>query len=379
MVFEVLLSAPDTGVLEEQAVLAAMRSGWVAPAGPDLAAFERQMATRVGVEHAVALSSGTAGLHLALVAWGVGPGDVIPVSTLTFAATVNAIKYVGATPYFVDCDEESGNMNPALLRDGVDRLLAAGHRVPAIVPVDLLGKCVDHESIEEVAFACGAKVLSDAAESLGASRNRRPAGSWGDAAVVSFNGNKIMTTSGGGMLLTDDERLAVHVRKLSTQAREPVVHYEHTEVGFNYRLSNLLAALGGAQLTRLDTMIARRREWRTRYRRLFADYPGIRILGGAHDGEDNCWLTSIVLEPGKAPVSPAHLMQGLRLAGIESRPIWKPMHLQPVFADLSGALDGTSERLFTRGVSLPSGSGMSDEQFAHVSSTLGRVVRGALT
>lgn len=362
----ILLSSPDVGELEQKYVLEAMRSGWVAPAGPDLNAFEAEVAERVGVAHAVGLSSGTAALHLALVSWGVGPGDVVPVSTFTFAATVNAIRYVGAEPFFVDCDEESGNMSPTLLRQALEQLRAEGRSVPAVVPVDMLGKAVDYTAITQVTDEFGVRLLCDAAESFGAAWKGRPAGSFGDASVISFNGNKIMTTSGGGMLLTDDEALAAHVRKLSTQAREPVAHYEHTEVGYNYRLSNILAALGRAQLTRLDDMIARRRQWRTRYRSLFEKHAGVRILGGADDSEDNCWLTAIVVDPAVASFAAQDLGAALNAASIETRPVWKPMHLQPVSQGLTGVLDGTSERLFDQGLTLPSGSAMTDEQFDRV-------------
>lgn len=375
MAFEILLSPPDVGEAEQEAVLGALRSGWVAPAGPDLDAFEAEVAARVGVDHAVALSSGTAALHLALVSWGVGPGDVVPVSTLTFAATVNAIRYVGAQPYFVDSEEESGNISPTLLERAIIHLRAEGRRVPAVVAVDLLGKCVDYAEIEQVSARHGVKLLCDAAESLGATRGGRPAGAFGDASVVSFNGNKIMTTSGGGMLLTDAPGLAAHVRKLSTQAREPVQHYEHTEVGYNYRLSNLLAALGRAQLTRLDAMIARRKEWRARYRDLFDAASGVRVLGGKDDVEDNCWLTAVVVDPDLSTWRAQDLSAALAGAGIESRPVWKPMHLQPVSAGLPGMLDGTSERLFAHGLTLPSGSAMTEEQFERVVAVIGEVIR----
>ena len=371
----VLLSPPDVGEVEQEFVLRAMKSGWVAPAGPDLAAFEAEVAERAGAAHAVGLSSGTAALHLALVSWGIGPGDVVPVSTFTFAATINAIRYVGATPFFVDCDEESGNISPALLDRGVDQLRAEGARVPAIVPVDLLGKCVDYAKVALIASSVGARLLCDAAESFGATSAGRPAGSFGDASVVSFNGNKIMTTSGGGMLLTDDGVLAAHVRKLSTQAREPVPHYEHTEIGYNYRLSNILAALGRGQLSRFDQMLARRRRWRERYLALFADQPGVRILGGADDTEDNCWLTAIVVDPESSSWTAAQLGAAMTAADIESRPIWKPMHLQPVSAGLPGIIDGTAERIFDRGLTLPSGSALSDAQFARVE----EVARGVMT
>jgi dTDP-4-amino-4,6-dideoxygalactose transaminase len=347
-----------------------MKSGWVAPAGPDLAAFEAEVAELVDRRHAVALSSGTAALHLALVSWGVGPGDVVPVSTLTFAATVNAIRYVGAEPYFIDSEPESGNLNVDLLDAALTHLIAAGRRVPCVIPVDLLGACADHTGIAKVAQRHGVLVLADAAESLGAWRAGRPAGSFGDAAVLSFNGNKIMTTSGGGMLLTDDERVAAHVRKLATQAREPVTHYEHTEVGYNYRLSNILAALGRAQLTRLDEMISRRRVWREQYRAVAADMCGVRVLGGRSDGDDNCWLTALVIDPEHAALTAVELQQKLTDAGIESRPLWKPMHQQPVYAEFSGALDGTSDKLFEQGLTLPSGSAMSEQEFSLVTQVL---------
>lgn len=375
-VHTILLSPPDVGELEQEYVLRAMRSGWVAPAGPDLDAFEAAVAERAGVSYAVGLSSGTAALHLALVSWGIGPDDVIPVSTFTFAATVNAIRYVGAEPHFVDCDEETGNMSADLLAEAVAKLRAEGRRVPAIVPVDMLGKCVDYEAIQAVADEAGARLLCDAAESFGATYRGRPAGSFGDASVLSFNGNKIMTTSGGGMLLTRDERLASHVRKLSTQAREPVQHYEHTEVGYNYRLSNILAALGRAQLVRLDEMLKRRRAWRERYRVIFAGHSGVRILGGTEDGGDNCWLTAIVVDPELSPWTAADLGGAMSAAGIETRPVWKPMHLQPVSAGLGGTLDGASDRIFARGLTLPSGSSLTDDDFTYIEESVSKAVSG---
>jgi dTDP-4-amino-4,6-dideoxygalactose transaminase len=372
--FSILLSAPDVGPLEQEYVLRAMQSGWVAPAGPDLEAFETEVKQRVGVEFAVALSSGTAALHLALVSWGVGVGDVVPVSTLTFAATVNTIRYVGAEPHFVDADPETGNMNPELLRQALEGLRAAGRNVPVVIPVDLLGKVADYDGVTALASQFGARVLADSAESFGATRMGAPAGSFGDASVLSFNGNKIMTTSGGGMLLTDDERLANHVRKLSTQAREPVPHYEHVEVGYNYRLSNILAALGRAQLTRLDEMIKRRRVWRERYRELFAGQPGVRILGGRDDDEDNCWLTAIVVDPERSSWTAEQLADALAADRIESRPIWKPMHAQPVFSEFNGTLDGTSDRLFAHGLTLPAGSMLTDEAFARIEDAVRQVI-----
>lgn len=362
----ILLSPPDVGELEQEYVLHAMRSGWVAPVGPDLDAFEQSVAERVGVRHGVGLSSGTAALHLALVHWRVGPGDVVPVSTFTFAATVNAIRYVGAEPHFIDCETSTGNMSPSLLKRAVQRLQAVGRHIPVIVPVDMLGKCVNYHELQSIANEAGARLLCDSAESFGANFQGRPAGSFGDASVLSFNGNKILTTSGGGMLLTNSDQVAAHVRKLSTQAREPVPHYEHTETGFNYRLSNILAALGRGQLVRFNEMLAKRRVWRDLYGDLVAGFDGVEILGGAADEEDNCWLTTVLISPLATGSTADELSAHLARLEIETRPVWKPMHLQPIFRQFDSTLDGSSENLFQIGLTLPSGSGMSAEQFGRV-------------
>ena len=366
----IYMSSPDVGELEEQYVVAAMRSGWIAPLGPDVDAFEREMAERLGVTQAVALSSGTAALHLGLLGLGVKPGDIVITSTMTFAATANAIVYSGAQPYFVDSEFETGNISPALLRQAISEATATGKTVAAIVPVDLLGKAVNYTEILDIAAEHGIPVLSDAAESLGATHHGRAAGSFGKASIISFNGNKIMTTSGGGMLLTDDVELAARTRYLATQARQPAVHYEHTEVGYNYRMSNLLAALGRAQLTRLDSMIARRRAMRDRYRELFAAVDGVTIFGGTQDDEDNFWLTSIVIDTAVTGWTSDELSAALLEQNIESRPLWKPMHLQPVFAGAPAVVDGTSERLFESGLTLPSGSALNGDEINRVLGTL---------
>jgi len=367
----IYLSPPDVGPDEEQALVAALRSGWVAPTGPAVAAFERAMAERIGVPHAVALSSGTAGLHLGLLGLGVGAGQVVVTSSMTFAATANAIVYTGAEPFFIDSDPVTGNMSPALLESALERLTSAGERVGAIVPVDLLGKSADYSAILPIAERFGVPVLADTAEALGASHRGRPAGSFGRAAVLSFNGNKVITTSGGGMLLTEDAGFADRARYFATQARQPVVHYEHTDVGYNYRLSNLLAALGLAQLGRLDAMIARRHELRRGYRSLFAGVPGVTIFDGGDDAEDNAWLTSVLVDEAVSGWSPAALSDALAAKDIESRPLWKPMHLQPVFAHARGLIDGTSERLFVQGLTLPSGSSQSPAQTERVHAAIG--------
>jgi dTDP-4-amino-4,6-dideoxygalactose transaminase len=364
------LSSPDVGPLEEEFVVDAVRSGWVAPLGPHVDAFETEICERVGVEHAVALSSGTAALHLALVSWGIGAEDAIPTSTMTFVATANAITYTGATPVFVDSDPDTGNIDAALLDRAIGDLKAEGRSVPAIVPVDLFGKCADYTAIDTVAQRHDAKVLSDAAESLGAHHAGRPAGSFGNAAILSFNGNKVMTTSGGGMVVTNDQAMADHVRFLSTQAREPENYYEHREVGYNYRMSNVLAALGRAQLRRLDEMIARRREHRQTYAELFADVDGVTILGRTGDDADNCWLTAILIDEAITRWSPREMSDALARNDIESRPLWKPMHLQPVHADRPVVLNGASDELFASGLALPSGSALTNDDVARITATI---------
>jgi dTDP-4-amino-4,6-dideoxygalactose transaminase len=372
----ILMSKPDVGQLEEQYVVSALRSGWIAPLGPDVDAFEAEIKERIGVNHAVALASGTAALHLGLLALEVGQGDIVVTSTMTFAATANAIVYTGATPYFVDSDPVTGNMDPELLDQALSELERAGTPAAAVVPVDLLGKAADYTRIEAICETHAVPLFCDAAESLGACHVGRPAGSFGRASVFSFNGNKIMTTSGGGMLVTDDEQLARNVRYLSTQARQPVVHYEHTDIGYNYRMSNLLAALGRAQLSRLDDMIGQRREWRSRYREFFSGVQGIEIFGGPEDDEDNFWLSSVVIDPLVAPVSADELRHIMDHANIETRPLWKPMHLQPVFVNAPRLVNGTSELFFENGLTLPSGSAMSEIQFSGVLAALGQAISG---
>lgn len=370
----IYLSSPDITQSDEDAVVRAIRSGWVAPLGPEVDAFEAELADYSGRRWAVALSSGTAALHLALITMGVGRGDFVLTSALTFAATANAITYTGAEPVFVDADS-SGNINPKLLEAAFLELETEGQQVKAVVPVDLLGKVAAHDRIAPIAARFGATVLSDAAESLGAKRSGRPAASFGAAAAVSFNGNKIMTTSGGGALLTDHEDVATHVRYLATQARQPVVHYEHVDVGYNYRLSNLLAALGRAQLARLDDMIEVRRQHRQRYRELLEGVPGVSIFGepsGVDEREtrDNFWLTSILVDPEISGFAADDLRVALARNNIEARPLWKPMHLQPVYAGKRSLVDGTGERLFRTGLSLPSGSALRPEQIDRVERTL---------
>ena len=352
----ILLSPPEVSGAERDALIAAIDSGWLAPAGPALDAFELEMAATVGRSHGVGLSSGTAALHLALLVHGVGPGDDVLVSTFTFAATVNAIVYAGATPVLIDSERSTWNLSPDLL---AEELAARRPRPPkAAVVVDLYGQTADQQRIVPLLASHDVVHIVDAAESLGATCDGRPAASFGRSAVLSFNGNKIITTTGGGMVVTDDARVAERVRHLSTQAREPAPHYEHTEVGYNYRLSNLLAAFGSAQLTDLDRRVERRREIFDRYVAGLSAVAGIRFMPEAPYGRGNRWLTCITIDEPTTGFTPDELRSHLASARIEARPTWKPMHQQPVFKDLPARLDGTSSELFRTGLCLPSGSSL---------------------
>jgi dTDP-4-amino-4,6-dideoxygalactose transaminase len=343
----------------------------VAPVGPDLNAFEAELAARCGVGHVVALNSGTAALHLALLQAGVRPGDDVLIPTLTFAATANAAVYCGARPCFVDADPATWNLSPTLLADELAERRRINTLPAAVITVDLYGQCADHDAIVGLCAELAIPVIEDAAEALGATWSGRPAGSLADIGVLSFNGNKVITTSGGGALLTDDEAVADRARHLASQARLPVVHYEHEEVGFNYRLSNLLAAFGRGQLATLDARIARRHEIRAAYRHLLAEVPGVALAPTDPRGTTNAWLTCITVDPDRAPATGTALWAHLESLDIESRPLWKPMHAQPVFAGHPARLDGTADRLFANGLCLPSGSGMSDDELHRVLAGLG--------
>lgn len=356
----IYLSPPDVRPLERQLVLDAIDSGWVAPAGPDLDRFEDAIAEATGTAHAVALSSGTAALHLALLELGIGPGDDVLVSTFTFAATANVVRYVGARPVFIDAEASTWQMCPNLLADELAARAATNTLPKAAIVVDLYGQCADYGRIETILAAYDIPLVEDAAEALGATFAGRKAGSFGRCGVVSFNGNKLITSSGGGMLVTDDAHLADRARHLATQAREPVAHYEHTEIGFNYRLSNILAAFGRGQLMALGERIARRREIELRYRLALGEMQGVAFMPVGPNRSVNHWLTVITVDPARAGHTAEDLRLHLEGDDIESRPAWKPMHLQPVFATMPSRLNGVAERMFTTGLCLPSGSSMTD-------------------
>jgi len=366
----VYLSPPHITGREAELVADAIASNWIAPLGPHVDAFEAELAAVARVEHALALSSGTAALHLALVVYGIGPGDEVACSDLTFAASSNAISYTGATPFFVDCDRATWTMDPTLLDRAIAARAASGAMVRAVVAVDLYGQCCDYDALHEVCARHDVVLIQDAAESLGATYRGAPAGGQGALAAFSFNGNKIITTSGGGMLVSDNERTIEHARKLSTQAREPVVHYEHVEVGFNYRMSNLLAALGRAQLESLPERVATRRHIRDRYVELLGDVQGLSFMPEAPFGTTNAWLTCMVVDPRTFGADREVVRLALEAEDIEARPLWKPMHLQPIFAANHAFGGDVSARLFECGLCLPSGSSLSDEDQDRVVATI---------
>jgi dTDP-4-amino-4,6-dideoxygalactose transaminase len=360
-VTRVYLSPPDVGNEERQALLDAFDSNWIAPLGPEVDAFEEEFAIRLGVDHAVALSSGTAALHLALVLLGIGPGDDVLVPTFTFVATASTIKYVGASPVLVDSDASTWEMDPNLVEDELRRRARLGKLPSAVITVDLYGQCADYDPILTVCSELDVPVLEDAAEALGATYHGRSAGCFGEAGVFSFNGNKILTTSGGGMLVTGSAEIAARARHLATQARQPVAHYEHEEIGFNYRLSNLLAALGRAQLRGLDARIERRKKVNKRYLEALSTLPGIEFMPLADYGEPNYWLTCLTVDPEKFGCDREAIRLALEKEDIEARPTWKPLHMQPVFAGEQVIGGSVSESVFERGLCLPSGSNLSDD------------------
>lgn len=365
----IFLSPPHVGEAERAMLFAAFDSNWIAPVGPDLTAFEDELAAFVGMPHAVALSSGTAALHLLLHCHGVGPGDTVLVSTFTFAATAFAVAYTGATPVLVDSEAQTWNVDPQLVEEAILDLGRQGRHPKALLAVDLYGRCADYRGLVEVCDRHDVVLIEDAAEALGAWTDadgpRRSAGTFGRAAVFSFNGNKIITTSGGGMVVTTDKALADRVRHLSTQARQPVSHYEHEEVGFNYRMSNLLAALGRGQLAELPPKLGRRRAINDRYREALADLPGVGF--DPFDEGSNCWLTCITVDSVTSGGVDRHQIEAVLAADdIECRPLWKPMHAQPVFASNPRYTNGTSDSLFAAGLCLPSGSSMTEAEHERV-------------
>jgi dTDP-4-amino-4,6-dideoxygalactose transaminase len=362
----IFLSPPHMGADETDLVAEAFATNWIAPLGPHVDAFEQEFCDAIGARHALALSSGTAALHLALLLLGVGPGDEVLASTLTFIASVNPIRYLGASPVFVDSEQASWNMDPALLAAELDRRARRGRLPKAVVIVHLYGQSAQLEPIIAACEQHGVPLLEDAAEALGASYRGRAPGTFGRVGIFSFNGNKIITTSGGGMLVSDDERLLAHARKLATQARDPAPHYEHSEIGFNYRLSNVLAAIGRGQLRLLEERVRARRRNFEYYREALGDLPGLEFMPEAPWGRHTRWLTTLTIDPAAFGTGREAIRLALEVENIEARPVWKPMHLQPVFAGCAVIGGGVAADLFDRGLCLPSGSNLTTNDLDRV-------------
>lgn len=363
---KIYLSPPHMAPQERELLLEAFDSNWIAPLGPHVDAFEREFAEKLGVTHAVALSSGTAALHLALLAAGIGPGDIVATSTLTFAATANAIRYVGAEPVFIDSEYQSWNMDPQLLEDELCESARQGRRIKAALVVDVCGQAADWDPILEVCRRYDVTPIEDAAEALGATYQGRAAGTLADIGCFSFNGNKIITTSGGGMLVTENAQWAERVRHLATQARDPALHYQHSSIGYNYRLSNLLAAIGRGQLRVLDDRVSKRRANFGFYQSALSKLPGIAFMPEASFGCATRWLTCLTIDPQTYGVTPADVCAALAAEQIEARPMWKPMHQQPVFDSCRVRNRGVTDHLFDCGLCLPSGSNMSQSDLQRV-------------
>lgn len=336
----------------------AFASNWIAPLGPHVDAFENEVAELTGIGHAAALSSGTAALHLALRLVGVQPGDEVICSSFTFSASANPIIYEGAKPVFLDSGPASWNMDPALLLHELDACAARGRLPRAVIAVDLYGQCADYDSLLASCEKHGVPLIQDSAESLGATYKGRAAGGQGRLGIFSFNGNKIITTSGGGMLVSDDGELIERARFLATQARDPAPHYQHSSLGFNYRMSNVLAAIGRGQLSVLSDRVAARRRNFERYRNLLGDIPGIDFMPLAEHGAGNFWLTCITVDPEVFGASREELRLALEAHNIEARPVWKPLHLQPFFSGCRRRGGKFSESIFEKGLCLPSGSNL---------------------
>jgi dTDP-4-amino-4,6-dideoxygalactose transaminase len=364
--WNIFLSPPEMSPVEREMMLAAFDSGWIAPAGPDLAAFEDELCALSGAAASVGLSSGTAALHLALEAVGVGAGDEVLMSDLTFAASAFAASYLGANACFVDCDAETWQIDPDLLAEELARRAAAGTLPAAVVSVDIYGSVADGTRLVQLCAEYGVPLVEDAAEAVGARRDGIAAGRFGRVGIYSFNGNKIVTTGGGGALISDDVALVSRVRHLSTQARHPVPHYEHHEIGRNYRMGNVNAAIGRGQLRTLAERIAGRARAHHHYRRCLAELPGVRFQHVPDGCEPNHWLTTIELDPDEFGAGPAEVLAALRADGIEARHGFMPMHLQPVFAGVPHVGGAVSAQHFARSVSLPSSGRLTSDQVQQI-------------
>jgi dTDP-4-amino-4,6-dideoxygalactose transaminase len=375
---KIWLSSPHMGELEQVFVKEAFDTNWIAPLGPHVNGFEGDLQAFTGAGHAAALSSGTAALHLALILLDVKAGDEVICQSFTFSASANPIVYQGATPVFVDSEKETWNMSPEFLEAAIVDRMAKGKKPKAIIAVHLYGMPAKMDEISAVAKKYDIPVIEDAAEALGSHINGKMCGTFGKLNILSFNGNKIITTSGGGALVSEDGELIAKARFLATQARDNAPHYQHSHIGYNYRMSNVVAAIGRGQMVVLNDRVAARRANYDRYVKLFGEINAkgyhIELLPEPEGFFSNRWLSTITIDPLKNKgITREDVRLALEAENIESRPLWKPMHLQPVFADAPFYGDGTSERLFDQGLCLPSGSNLGVEDWMRIEEVLGRV------
>lgn len=367
---KIWLSPPHMGGDEEKFVAEAFETNWISPVGPHITAFEEELSDYLNGADVAALSSGTAAIHLALLLLDVQRGDEVICSTFTFSATANPIVYAGATPVFVDAEPETWNMDPALLAVAIKDRIKSGKKPKAIIVVHLYGTPAKMNEITRLARTYEIPVIEDAAEALGSSYDGRPAGTLGDLGILSFNGNKIITTSGGGALVSRNKEWIARAKFLATQARDPAPHYEHSMIGYNYRLSNVCAGIGRGQLRVLEERVRQRRSIFDYYQKTLSDAP-VRFLSEPPGSFVNRWLTCMLIEKG----NPDTIREALEQENIESRPLWKPMHLQPVFKDCKAFTNGVSGHAFSTGICLPSGSAMTSEDLSRVTEVIGRVLK----
>lgn len=357
---KIWLSSPHMGGEEFNFVKEAFDTNWIAPLGPHVNGFEHDLEAFTGSKYAAALSSGTAALHLALIMLGVQPGDEVICQSFTFSATANPIVYLGATPVFIDSEADTWNMCPELLEEAIRDRIAKGKKPKAIIPVHLYGMPAKIAEIKKIADHYDIPVVEDAAEALGSTVNNKAAGTFGIMGILSFNGNKIITTSGGGALISEKEEFIKKARFLATQARDNAAHYQHSQIGYNYRMSNVCAGIGRGQMQVLADRIRQRRANYDLYVQHLSQIPGITFLPEPKGYFSNRWLTTILVDPGKTGgVNREAIRLSLEKENIESRPLWKPMHLQPVFEKYPSYINGVSELLFHNGLCLPSGSNLS--------------------
>ena len=363
---------------EQDFIREAFDTNWVVPLGPNVNAFEEELGAFLdGGKRVVALSAGTAAIHLGLVLLGVGPGDEVICQSFTFCASANPAVYLGATPVFVDSEPRSWNMDPELLEEAIrDRIARRGRKPKAIIPVHLYGMPADIDAICRVAERYGIPVLEDAAEALGSEFEGRKCGTFGALGALSFNGNKMITTSGGGALIVPDDETRRRAMFFATQAREPFPYYQHEQIGYNYRMSNICAGIGRGQMTVLDAHIAHHRRAHARYAAAFAGVPGITLADNPDSRwNSNFWLCTILVDPAVSGTTCEELRLRLDAVGVETRPLWKPMHLQPVYAGNPCYVNGTAERLFGQGLCLPAGPMVTDDDVDRIAACIRACVK----